>query len=268
MHSSPSAAFFDHLFTPDCYVLHLAKNHSDIPSMLRILDAGHNINAAHAPHGNSDDYGTALYIAIWRNQHAAFTTLLAHGANTDILDAGSYNIRFEDTPIRLAVRLGRREMLKMLWDSGAQRAKYADDYPPYSIEAGSLLEIAVWEGYTDMVSDLIEWKEEWNLNQQSHALWLACGAFHGGVVRVLLAASEYGQETLEGIAKYTVTIENAPENLLGSREEKVKWQREEGKRQADIIKVLLEHCGLITGKPQYHLHLLNRLLPMAATSPF
>jgi hypothetical protein len=120
-----------------------------------------------------------------------------------------------------------------------------------------------------MVSDSIGWKEEWSLNQWSHALWLACGAFHGGVVRGLLAAFQYGQEILEGIAKYTVTSENPPEKLLSSKEEKVKWQREEEKRQADIIKVLLEeHRGLITGKPQYHLHLLNRLLPMAATSPF
>jgi hypothetical protein len=67
MHDPPSAAFFDHLFTPDCYALHLATNHSDISSIHQLLDAGHNINTAHAPRGNSDGYGTALHIAIWRN---------------------------------------------------------------------------------------------------------------------------------------------------------------------------------------------------------
>jgi hypothetical protein len=167
------------------------------------------------------------------------------------------------------MRLGRREMLKMLWDSGAQRDKYANDYPPYAIESGSLLGIAAWEGHADMMSDLIAWNKGWSLSQRSHALRLACRAFHGDAVRVLLGAFEYDQAILEGVVVYAVTCENTLDRSCESRKEKMDWQREEGRRQADVIGVLLEaHRGLVAGRPRDHLHLLNQLLPMVATSMF
>src|SRR5687767_13575454 len=143
-----------------------------------LVDTGKDIDEIHVARGKFDGFGTALHVAVWSKQPTALAALLERGANMDILDEGSTNIRQEDTPIRLAVRLGRRDMAKTLWDLGAHRQKYPDDYSPRMIESGTLLEAAAFEGQADMVSDLLSWTSEWTQDQRSHALRMACAWSH------------------------------------------------------------------------------------------
>lgn len=119
------------------------------------------------------------------------------------------------------------------------------------------------------MSDLLSWSSDWTLDQQSHALSLACGAFNVEVTKVLLVAFAYNQSKLEGIASYTATCEHTPDQIHSSREEKFAFRRSDGTRRADVIATLLHaHCGLVTGVPQADQHLLTRLLVTIATSPF
>ncbi|KAF2706108.1 ankyrin [Pleomassaria siparia CBS 279.74] len=268
MHDPPDTDFFDCLFGADfVYAVHLAASHGDAPEIHRLLDAGQDIDVMHVARGNLDGFGTALHVAVWRNQPAAFAALLERGANVNILDAGSTNIRVEDTPIRLAVRLGRRDMVRTLWHSGAQRQKYPEDHPPYAIESGTLLAVAASEGQADIVFDLLSWNSDWTSDQQSHSLSLACGAFHVDVARLLLVAFPYDQEKLEGIAFHTAASEHAPNQPHSSREEKLAFGRSNAKRQANVMAALLDaHRGLVTGIPQDHQALLNHLLPTIAIS--
>ena len=108
--------FFDGLFGNNfAYTLHLAASHSNVPRIYRLVDKGKDIDEIHVGGGDFDGFGTALHVAVWRKQPAALAALLERDANTDILDEGSVNIRMKDTPIRLAVRLGCRDMVKTLW---------------------------------------------------------------------------------------------------------------------------------------------------------
>ncbi|KAF2275571.1 ankyrin [Westerdykella ornata] len=268
MHDTPDAAFFDDLFgNNSAYALHLAASHGDVPQIHRLVDTGKDIDEIHVARGKFSGFGTALHVAVWRNQPTALAALLERGANMDILDEGCTNIRMEDTPIRLAVRLGRRDMAKTLWDLGAHRQKYPDDYSPRVIESGTLLEVAAFEGQADMVSDLLSWTSEWTQDQKSHALSLACAAFHLDVARVLLEAFQFDQAELEEVAAYTATCEHAPNQPCSSRDEKFAFLRREAKRQADVIATLLDaHRRL--GDPRAHQALLDRLLPVTAATPF
>ena len=95
--------------------MHLATSHGDVPRIHRLVDRGKDFDEIHVGGGDFDGFGTALHVAVWRKQTAALAALLERDANTDILDEGSVNIRMKDTPIRLAVRLGCRDMVKTLW---------------------------------------------------------------------------------------------------------------------------------------------------------
>jgi ankyrin repeat protein len=179
MHNILDAAFFDNLFTNNpAYALHLAASHGDIPQIHRLVDTGKEIDEIHIRCGEFDGFGTALHVAVWRQQPTALAALLERGANMNILDGGSPSIRMEDTPIRLAVRLGCLDLLKTLWDSGAHGQKFPDDSPPYLVESNTLLEVAAFEGQAEIVSDLLSWTSNWTRDQQRHALSLACAWFH------------------------------------------------------------------------------------------
>jgi ankyrin repeat protein len=268
MHDIPDAAFFDNLFgNNSAYALHLAASHGDVPQIHRLVDTGKDIDEIHFGGGKFDGFGTALHVAVWRKQPTALAALLERGANMDILDEGSLNIRMEDTPIRLAVRLGCCDMVKTLWDFGAHRQKSPDDSPPYLVESGTLLEVAAFEGQADMVSDLLSWTSEWTQDQQSHALSLACAWFHLDVARILLEAFQFDQTTLGEFAVCTTTSQHAPSQPYSSRDERFALKRREAKRQADVIATLLDvHRRL--GSPWTHQALLNRLLPLSATTSF
>ncbi|KAH7090627.1 hypothetical protein FB567DRAFT_296325 [Paraphoma chrysanthemicola] len=268
MYDTPDAAFFDDLFgNNSAYALHLAACHGDVPQIHRLVDTGKDINGIHVARGKFDGFGTALHVTVWRKQPIALAALLERGANMDILDEGSDNIRTKDTPIRLAVRLGRRDLAKTLWNSGAHRQKYPDDYSPRLIESGTLLEVAAFEGQADMVSDLLSWTSEWTQDQKNHALSLACAAFHLDAAKVLMEAFRFDQAKLEEVSAYTATCGHAPNHPCSSRDEKFAFLRREAKRQADIIAMLLEaHRRL--GDPRVHQALLNLLLPMTAATSF
>jgi ankyrin repeat protein len=263
MHNTLDVAFFDnHFGNNPAYALHLAASHGDVLQTHRLLDTGKDIDKIHVARGNFDGFGRALHIA-----PTALAAILERGANMDILDEGSPNIRMEDTPIRLAVRLGCHDMVKTLWDFGAHRQKFPDNSPPYSVESNTLLEVAAFEGQAEIVCDLLSWTSEWTQDQQSHALSLACAWFHFDVARILLEAFQLNQTTLEGIATYTATSQHDPNQPSSSRDESFALKRREGRRQVDVIAALLDvHRGL--GDPQAHQAVLNCLLRMSAMATF
>ena len=269
MHESLDAAFFDNLFGNNpAYALHQAASHGDVPQIHRLVDTDEDIDEIHVGVGNFDGIGTALHVAVWCKQPTALAALLEQGANMDILDEGSLNIRMEDTPIRLAVRLGYRDMVKMLWDSGARRQDLPDDdHPMWSVKSSTLLEVAAFEGQADIVSDLLSWTSEWTQAQQSHALSLACGWFRPDVARILLEAFQFDQTTLEGIAFYATTSQPALDQPFLSRDERFPLYRRRAKKQADVIASLLD-VHQRQGDSRTHQALLNRLFPVAAGLSF
>ncbi|KAF3000723.1 hypothetical protein E8E13_003365 [Curvularia kusanoi] len=259
----PDAAFFDDLFgTNPTYAVHLAASHGDVAQIHRLLNAGKDINKIHVARGKFDGFGTPLHVAVWRQQPTALAALLERGANMDILDEDCSDERMVDTPLRLAVRLGRRDIAKMLWDFGVHMQKQ-----PRSIESGSLLAVAASEGHTDMVSDLLSWTSEWAPDHQTDALRLACTAFHLDVAKVLLEAFQFDQAQLEVAAVWTVTSEHAPPQPRSSRDERFTFLRREAKRQAEIIATLLDAYRRL-GDARAYQAFLNHLLPMSASTPF
>ncbi|PVH98281.1 ankyrin [Periconia macrospinosa] len=245
------AAFFDALL--DGYPLHLAASHGDVPEIHRLLDTGYNINELHLPRSNQMGFGSALHIAVWCDQTAAFAALLERGANMDILDERTPDERkVEDTPIRLAVRLGRRDMVRKMWRSGAQRHMYAKT--SNLADRVTLLEVAAREGYPDIVGDMLSWKSDWTYDQRLNALRKACRAYDvdadAGCTRLLLNDWQYDPEDLEEIACETII-----------------HRVEGGGNLAKVIAALLdEHRGQVMGDNHAHQDLLDLLLPGAAAS--
>ena len=82
-----------------------------------------------------------------------------------------------------------------------------------------------------------------------------------------MEAFQFDQAKLEEVAVYTVTCEHAPSQPYSSRDEKFAFLRREAERQAEIIATLLDAYRRL-GDARAHQDLLNRLLPMAASTPF
>ena len=156
---------------PAC-ALHSAVLHGDFPHIRNLLVFGFNIDQQQLAYRNRrfEKCGTALHVAIWFDQAAAFELLFVHGADLEVLDEGEYS-RPTDTPIRLAVRLVRRAMFKRLWDARVD----PDKYSPNMVGASnrSLIEVAAGEGQAEILGDLLDWKKDWTQDQRINALYMA-----------------------------------------------------------------------------------------------
>ncbi|KAH7384438.1 ankyrin repeat-containing domain protein [Phaeosphaeria sp. MPI-PUGE-AT-0046c] len=195
MYHQLSPALLDlHFNNNSAFALHVAVGHGNITQMHELLRAGQDINKEDTLERSPGQFGTPLHIAIWCNQQEAFDSLLVYGPNLDVLDGG-IDPRFEDTPLRLAVWLGRREMVKQLWHAGAQHKKYASYIPVLSHE--SLPEVAACEGHAAIVEDLLLWSKEWTQVERNVAIRVASQEWHPDVVKVLLQWCSFTVQELE-----------------------------------------------------------------------
>jgi hypothetical protein len=196
LHRFNSTDLGRHFKNNPAYYLHGAVVHNDLLGIRELIDAGYDIDALDEAHG------TPLHVAIWCDRGAAFELLLVSGADLNILDQGDEG-RHEDTPIRLAARLGRRAMFKRLWNAGVVRDKYASHV---SVPARrSLIEAASFEGHADVVQDALKWNEEWTQENRHQALCLACREWHLIVIEVLLRVCEFSAQELEFGMHFVVT---------------------------------------------------------------
>ncbi|KAF1973675.1 hypothetical protein BU23DRAFT_639455 [Bimuria novae-zelandiae CBS 107.79] len=139
--------------------------HSDLPKIRELLTAGSDINKLSYVAWEQYDCGTPLHFAIRCNQPAALELPIIRGADLNLLDEGSHD-RHQDTTIPLAVRLGRWDMFKRLWDAGAERNKY----PPKQRSARcSLVEVAASEGHAGKLGDLLSWNQSWTGEERTQA---------------------------------------------------------------------------------------------------
>jgi ankyrin repeat protein len=253
----------DRFFKDDpAHYLHRAVLHDDLPAIRDLLNAGYDIDKM------DDAHGSPLHVAIWCDRAPSFELLFVSGADLDILDRGDEG-RQEDTPIRLAARLGRRAMFKRLWNAGVAR----DTYAPYvSVPARrSLIEVSSFEGHADIVQDALDWSEEWMQDQICLALSLACREWHLGVVKVLLRACDFTAQDLESGMHFVVTSLPSLGKGWISTKERLLTLEEDSARQVRVLKLLLNaHAQLkcIASNVDKISALVSRLLIVASSSSF
>jgi ankyrin repeat protein len=114
---------------------------------------------------------TPLHLAIWCNQIAIVRLLLENGANPEALDIqGSRYDKPQDNSLRLSVRLGRRELVKILWGHRGNRDRAIDARDGISTVPPPILRVAARQGHTDVVTDLIQWTSKWTQEEKNMAL--------------------------------------------------------------------------------------------------
>jgi ankyrin repeat protein len=266
MHHQLSPSVVDsHFNNNSAFALHVAVGYGDIARMHELLRAGQDINRVDTVTTSPNQFGTPLHIAVWCNQQAAFDSLLVHNPDLNVLDGG-IDQHYEDTPLRLAVRLGRHEMVKQLWHAGAQHNKYASDIPVHS--HCSLLEVAAYEGHAAIVEDLLSWSTEWTQDQRNVAMRMASQEWHPDVVKVLLERCNYTAEELETYLRSATGHPTLGKPRI-SKQERFLTLKEDSKRQAAVFELLLDaqsKDGVVVSRDRSEL--LNRLLLLVSFSTF
>lgn len=248
------------------YTLHIAVVHGDLPQIRELLTASHDIDKLQEKEGSTKGWGTPLHVAIWSNQPAAFELLIIRGADIDLVDAGD-EMHHPDTPICVAVRLGRRAMFKRLWDLGAERNKY-----PFDIcTRHSLVKVAACDGQAHVLRDLLHWDQSWTEEQRILALMMACTQGHVLVIATLLVECAYSTTVLEDAISRAMNAEFPLDTWCNAseHEKKLKQQERLMRRAAIVMHLLDEHArvGSADGTQTYDCSaLLNRLVYTAAAS--
>lgn len=248
------------------YTLHTAVVHGNLPQIRELLTADYDINKLHDHEGSFKGWGTPLHVAIWSNQPAAFELLIIRGADINLVDIG-HEMRSPDTPIRVAVRLGRRAMFKRLWDLGAERNKY----PSNIYIRRSLVEVAACDGQAHILRDLLHWDESWTEDQRIRALILACNQGHILVITTLLVECAYSTTVLENAISAAMDAEFPLDTWCkaSEHEKKLKQQHRSMRLAATVMHLLDEHSrvGSADGTQTYDCSaLLNQLVYRAAAS--
>lgn len=248
------------------YTLHTAVIHGNLPQIRELLTADYDINKLHDHEGSFKGWGTPLHVAIWSNQPAAFELLIIRGADINLVDIG-HEMRSPDTPIRVAVRLGRRAMFKRLWDLGAERNKY----PSNIYIRRSLVEVAACDGQAHILRDLLHWDESWTEDQRIRALILACNQGHILVITTLLVECAYSTTVLENAISAAMDAEFPLDTWCkaSEHEKKLKQQHRSMRLAATVMHLLDEYSrvGSADGTQTYDCSaLLNQLVYRAAAS--
>ncbi|CAI6338397.1 unnamed protein product [Periconia digitata] len=199
--------------------IHQAIARGNLPQLISLVSkSAYDINEC------DETCGTPIHVCIRMNNLPAFLHLALHGADVNALDKGATR-HLSDSPIRLAVRLGRRGFVRALWDMGVDRERREPD------DEMTLLQVAADENRVDVLRDLLDWSEdEWVLvdkprhqendagsrtanpetpgsglqhgnivepnKDREEALMLAAGAWYPDIVSVLLQRCEYTQMQL------------------------------------------------------------------------
>jgi ankyrin repeat protein len=242
--------------------------HGDVAKVRQLLTSGTDINKIEDVPWSSDQYGTPLHVAIWCNQLDIFELLIIEGADFNILDEGSEG-RPPDTPIRLAVRLGRRAMFARLWNAGAERKKYPSDWG----QGRSLIEVAASEGSADILTDLLSWNQSWTHDEQLQALTAACRQWFPDSVAALIRERPcFSKKELEDSMHMAVTGEPTyHDREWVTVQERLLTLEEDSFRQERILIMLLDEwdrVGVADGVAHEPSQLLDRLLLVVSISLF
>lgn len=244
--------------------LHEAVIHGDVSKARQLLETGTDINKVDNVPRLLDHYGTPLHVAIWCNQPRAFKLLINEGADLNILDEGGEG-RPPDTPIGLAVRLGRDEMFAILWNAGAQRKKNSSWW------CRSLIEIAAGEGHAEILTNLLLWDPSWTQEELILALTKACGFWFVDSVAILLDKCTFNKRELE-ISMHTVITGNPTyHGDWISPHERLLDLENDSLRQEGILRMLLDAWDHIASEDviaDERTQLLHRFLFITSSSPF
>lgn len=154
----------------------------------------------------------------------------------DVLNGG-IDQRYEDTPLRLAGRLGRRMMVKQRWYAGAQHNKYVSDIPVHARR--SLLEVAAYEGHTAIVEDLLSLSTKWTQDERNVAVRMASQEWRPDVVKVLRERCALTVEELESHLR-SATRHATLGNPWISKHERLLTLKEDFNLQAAVFESLLD----------------------------
>lgn len=174
--------FQDGTLAETTFAIHIAARYGGM-EMMKELITNNSVDLERQIHG----FGTPLHIAITYNQVEAVRILLSAGANVETQapdDCGDPLY----TPLSLAARLGRREIVKLLWDHGASRV-----IPQRSTS----LELAAINGFAQIVDDLLTWWDGWTSEVKVSTLWSAAKRWNCDVVRVLLQKVKFQQDQID-----------------------------------------------------------------------
>ncbi|KAF1953101.1 ankyrin [Byssothecium circinans] len=197
----PSQTCFNHHLTDPLFALHNAAGHGNVKLIRNLIADGYDPNLIE-PHV----FGTPLHVAIQCNQLPSLLVLLLLGADPEAFEPDSAcrnECHLADNSLRMAVRWGRREIVKLLWDIGVKRCSYTDhDMARFRrsrggrATGGSLLEVAAAHGHIDIARDLLEWGW-WEGVERNGALESAAYIWEDELVAMLLARYTFEKPVLK-----------------------------------------------------------------------
>ncbi|KAF2109804.1 hypothetical protein BDV96DRAFT_234543 [Lophiotrema nucula] len=135
-------------------------------------------------------------------------------------------------------------MLKRLWEAGVEHNKYTPETAAHSRR--SLIEVASFEGYADVLQDLLDWSEEWTQDERSNALFMARRQWHHDVVAVLLRRCDFSPQDLEDGMHHTATSLRSLGKPQISMKERLLTLEEDSAIQATVLELLLDEHALKT----------------------
>lgn len=142
------------------------------------------------------------------------------------------------TCIRLAIRFGRREIVKILWDAGAQQGDRQG-------EQEQLLHVAARHDQPDILAELLAWYDDWTQADKDKALLRASIVWCAKSVAILLKTSDHAALDKSGLLQSCllncVRTRGSRDGLVfeeyGAEPD---WALEESAKQAATVKVLLQ----------------------------
>jgi len=230
------------------FPLHTAARHGSTTLIKELVAAGH------SPNGSEPlCYGTPLHVAIKCDQLESVLTLLLCGADTEAFTPNHFSIdtgHTGDNSLRVAVRWGRREIVKLLWDLGVKRDGLNEsDAKELEGQEGrrlpGLLEIAAWEGHVDVVRDLLAWSDAWTDEETENAFVNGARVWEPEIVDALLLTRAFSQEILTNALE--AAVQNGPRNyprFLSPSYTTGDWMTSNSKKEARTIELLFA-AGLL-----------------------
>jgi ankyrin repeat protein len=214
----PTQSLLDHYLFDPSFALHNAARHGDTTLIKSLVASGHDAN-----YQEPLQYGTPLHVAIACDQLPSVLTLLLSGADLEAVTPNHVRIdtgHTGDDSLRMAVRWGRREIVKVLWNLGVKGSSLnekdaRDAEGPWERRLPGLLEIAAWEGHIDVVRDLLEWRRTWTREEIDVAFVNAARIWVYDLVGTLMESHIFFQEVLR--EALTEALDNGPTTQFRGR---------------------------------------------------
>ncbi|KAF2730552.1 ankyrin [Polyplosphaeria fusca] len=219
--------------------LHLAALEDNISLLRELLQTGSNKDQISA-------FGTPLHVAVFANQLDAVKVLVNAGADIEIIhpDHGVTQGDPFENALRMAVRLGRREIFRFLWDVGARhnngRTKDGPLLGPHFQR--SLLELAAMEDHPELVADLLDFSDEWTRTEKDSALGHASMLWSPVSIEGLFNNTRFDDQVLSRSLEMC-NFWGSPKSWNGGRYRR-NWTRKDSLKQARCVELLLNaHSG-------------------------